>query len=96
MAHCDLMPPGKMKDICQKTYGEGPYANGANPPSNSGGGSFFGIPLPGSDWLRHFMFRAAEVIVGVAMIVVGIKAFTSSSATTKVIVQQGSKVTKKL
>jgi len=87
---CDLFPPGSaMQRACQKTFSEGPYANGQNPPvsGGGGGGSFFGIPLPGSDWQRHFMFRAGEVIVGIAMIIVGVKAFVSASPTTKVIVQ---------
>lgn len=97
---CTLMS-GAMKNACIKTnkslgYDEhGKKAPGA-PPSTSGGSSFFGIPLPGSDWWRHFIFRVGEVIVGLAMIVVGVKAMANSGDTTKIIVQNAKKVGKKL
>jgi hypothetical protein len=65
-------------------------------PNSPGGSTFFGIPLPSSDWWRHFMFRAGEVIIGVAMVIVGIKAMATSGDTTKVIVQGARKVGSKL
>ena len=97
--NCMLMT-GKMQDACIKTnkslgYDEhGNKIEGATP--NSGGSSIFGIPLPSSDWWRHFIFRAAEVIVGLGMVVVGIRAFATSSDTTKVIVTGAKKVGKQL
>lgn len=89
---------GHLHDVCVSTnkslgYDEhGKPIQGAQP--NSGGDSFFGIPLPSSDWWRHFIFRIAEVVVGVGMVVVGIKAFASSSDTTKIIVSGAKKVGK--
>jgi hypothetical protein len=95
--NCTLLS-GHLHDVCVKTnknlgYDEsGKPIQGAQP--NSGGSTFFGIPLPSSDWWRHFIFRVAEVVVGVAMVVVGIKAFASSSDTTKIIVGGAKKVGK--
>lgn len=79
---CRLLPPGKLKDACQKAQ-----ADAQSGVPQQGGGSLFGIPLPGSDWLRHFVFRVGEVVIGIAMIIVGVKAFVSGSPTTKVVVQ---------
>ena len=83
---CKTLPPGKLKDACNKAQQDVQNA------PNTGGRSFFGIPIPGSNWERHFMFRVGEVIVGIAMIVVGVKAFVNASPTTKVIVQTGKKL----
>jgi hypothetical protein len=83
---CALLPPGALKDACTKTQDQ---VN--NSPPSSNGSSFFGIPIPGSDWMRHMMFRVGEVIVGIAMIVVGIKAFTSGSQTINVITKTAKK-----
>lgn len=89
-----------MKSVCIKTnkdlgYDEhGKKIPGA--PDNSGGNSFLGIPLPSSDWWRHFIFRTGEVIIGLAMVIVGVKALANSGDTTKVIVQGAKKVGKKL
>jgi hypothetical protein len=93
---CDLMLPGKMKDMCQKTFQEGPYApqNGTPAPSSGGTNSLWDI-LTGSYSpfsLRHFMIRVVEVIVGGAMVIVAIKTLMNSSPTTKVIVQGVKKV----
>lgn len=89
---------GAMRNACvatNKSLGYDEKGNKIpNAPTNSGGDSFFGIPLPSSDWWRHFIFRVAEVVVGVGMVVVGIKAFTNSSDTTKVIVSGAKKVGK--
>jgi hypothetical protein len=82
---CKLLPPGKLKDACNKAQQD---SQGV---PQQGGGSFFGIPIPGSDWQRHFMFRVGEVIVGIAMIVVGVKAFVNTSPTTKIIIQSAKK-----
>lgn len=54
--------------------------NGAAPPTN-GNSSFLGIPIPGSDWWRHMMFRIGEVVLGIAMVVIGVKTFTTGSPT---------------
>lgn len=83
---CALLPPGKMKDACLKAQ-----KDVQNSP-DTGGGSLFGIQLPGSNWERHFMFRVGEVIIGIAMIVVGVRAFVNASPTTKIIVQTGKKL----
>lgn len=95
--NCSLMT-GYLHDACVKTNATLGYDDHGNPikgaQPNSGGDSFFGIPLPSSDWWRHFIFRIAEVVVGVGMVVVGIKAFTNSSDTTKVIVSGAKKVGK--
>jgi hypothetical protein len=94
---------GALYDACVKTnkslgYDEkgNPLPAGSQSTPSGGGSSFFGIPLPGSDWWRHFIFRSAEVIVGVAMVIVGIKAMATSGDTTKVIVQGAKKVGKQL
>jgi hypothetical protein len=42
------------------------------------------------------IFRIGEVVIGVAMVVVGIKALASSSDTTKIFVQGAKKVGKKI
>jgi len=94
--------PGFLKDhnafyqACVKSNADEGYDSSGKPlagvPQDTGGGSFFGIPLPGSAWWRHFMFRVAEVGIGVAVIVVGIKAFTSSSDTVKVTVNAAKKL----
>jgi hypothetical protein len=92
---CTLMS-GKMRDACiatNKSLGYDEHGNTVpGAPQNTGGNSFFGIPLPSSDWWRHFIFRMAEVVVGVGMVIVGVKAFASSSDTTKVIVTGAKKV----
>lgn len=93
---CTLLT-GRMHDACVSTnkslgYDEhGKPINGVKP-QNGGGDTFFGIPLPNSDWWRHFLFRVAEVIVGVAMVVVGVKSFAGSSDTTKTIVTGAKKI----
>jgi hypothetical protein len=96
---CTLLS-GHFRDVCistNKSLGFDEHGNKVTgTPQNSGGDSFFGIPLPSSDWWRHFIFRSAEVIVGVGMVIAGIKAFTSSSDTTKVIVSGAKKVGKQL
>jgi len=100
---CTLMT-GKMRSACitvnkQAGYDEhGKKITGSQIPPSTGssGSSFFGIPLPGSDWWRHFIFRIAEVVVGVGMVVVGVKAFATSSDTTKVIVSGAKKVGKQV
>lgn len=96
---CTLMS-GKMRDACiatNKSLGYDEHGNSIpNAPQNTGGDSFFGIPLPSSDWWRHFLFRSAEVIVGIAMVIVGVKALATSGDTTKVIVSGAKKVGKKL
>lgn len=96
---------GYMQTACIKTNASlgydkhGKKITGA-PPSTSGSGSsgssFFGIPLPGSDWWRHFMFRVGEVVIGVTMVIVGVKALATSGDTTKVIVKGAKKVGKQL
>lgn len=63
---------------------------------DSGGGSILGVPLPGSAWWRHFLFRLGEVVIGVAIVVVGIKGIMSGSETTKVVVQGAKTVNKKI
>lgn len=75
---------GAMKTACQ---------NAQNYAQNGGtsGGIFSG---PGSDWWRHAFFRVIEVVVGTALVVVGVKAFISGSDTAKVVVQMGKKVVK--
>lgn len=98
--NCDLFT-GKMKSACiatNKSLGYDEHGNKlpGQPPDTGGGQSFLGIPLPGSDFWRHFMFRAGEVIIGIALVVVGVKAFAGSSDTTKIIVQGAKKVGKKL
>jgi hypothetical protein len=96
---CTLMS-GAMNKACIATNKSLGYDEHGNPipgaPAPSSGNSIFGIPMPGSDWWRHFIFRSAEVIVGVAMVIVGIKALATSSDTTKVIVSNAKKVGKKL
>lgn len=100
---CTLMT-GKMRSACitvnkQAGYDEhGKKIVGSQiPPSTgSGGSSFFGIPLPGSDWWRHFIFRIAEVVVGIGMVVVGVKSLANSGDTTKVIVSGAKKVGKQI
>lgn len=97
VSNCDEMfstMPGWLKThdafymACVKANADEGYDSSGKPlegvQPSTGGGSFFGIPLPGSAWWRHFLFRAAEVGIGVAIVVVGIKAFTSSSETVKV------------
>jgi len=106
---CDSvrMPPffgvkGSLYRACVEgnaRQGEDEHGNpkpGVQPTPPSGGGSILGIPLPSSDWLRHMMFRAGEVIVGIAMIIVGVKAFTNSGDTIKVITSGAKKVAKKV
>jgi len=73
-----------------------PIPGAPTPSPDSSGGSFFGIPIPGSAWQRHIMFRAAEVIVGIAIIVAGVKAFTGSSQTVRIITEPAKKAIKKL
>jgi len=84
---------------CVKANADDGYDSSGKPlqgvPQDTGGGSFFGIPLPGSAWWRHFMFRVMEVGIGVAVIVVGVKAFTASSDTVKVSVEGGKKIARK-
>lgn len=100
---CTLMT-GKMRTACiavnkQAGYDEhGKKIVGSQvPPSDGGSGStFFGIPLPGSDWWRHMIFRVGEVVVGIAMVIVGVKALATSGDTTKVIVKGAKKVGKQL
>lgn len=98
--HIPGLPDTATQKACiQTNLGLGLDAQGnkiAGAPANSSGGSFFGIPIPGSDWQRHIMFRIGEVIVGIAMVVVGIKAFTNSGPTIKLITQTGSKIAKKV
>jgi len=98
--NCDLFT-GKMKTACIAANKSAGYDEQGNKlpgsaPEQGGSNSFLGIPLPGSDFWRHFMFRAGEVIIGIALVVVGVKAFTNSSDTAKVIVQGAKKVNKKL
>lgn len=71
-----------------------PLPAGSTPAPGNTGGSFFGVPLPSSAWERHLMFRIVEVVIGVAIVIVGVKAFTASSPTTKLIVQTGKKIDK--
>jgi len=85
---CLALPP-VLKGPCQKTWDQAHAAPTA--PGTPSGNSFFGIPIPGSDWMRHLMFRAGEVIVGIAMIVVGIKALTNGSQTINVITKTARK-----
>lgn len=82
-----LIPGSALRKACDAAQAQADAA-----PPTSQGTSFWGIPIPGSGWQRHFMFRMGEVVVGIAMIVVGIKAFTNGSPTTKVIVQAAKKV----
>lgn len=84
---CALLT-GKMKDACEKAQATVP---GNSDGTQSSGGIFSG---PGSDWWRQAMFRMVEVVVGVAMIIVGVKALVSSSPTIKVVAQGAKKVAK--
>jgi hypothetical protein len=96
---CTLMS-GKMRDACIATNKSIGLDAQGNPipgaPTPTGGNSILGVPLPDSTWLRHFIFRTAEVIIGVAMVIVGVKSLASSGDTTKVIVSGAKKVGKKL
>lgn len=93
--NCDIYT-GALHDACVKTNKDLGYDAQGNPIPGyvppSSGGSIFGVPLPGSDWQRHITFRIVEVIVGVAMIIAGVKALTSSSPTVKVIASGVKKV----
>ena len=96
--------PGMLKThnalytACVRANADEGYDSSGNPIPGSaqtqGGGSILGIPLPGGAWWRHFMFRAGEVIIGIAIVVVGVKAFTGSSETIKVVGQGIKKVSK--
>jgi hypothetical protein len=91
---CEFLT-GKMRTACenaQKTV-PGNDGSGSSDGSQAGGsgGLFSG---PGSDWWRHAAFRLVEVVVGIAMVVAAVKAFTSSSDTVKVISQGVKKVAK--
>lgn len=78
-----------MRDACDKAQQD---AQGGNPaPWYS---SLF--VSPGSDWWRHAVIRVAEVVIGVAMVIAGIRALTGGSGTVKVLVEGGKKVGKKI
>lgn len=51
---------------------------------------------PGSDWWRHAVIRVAEVVIGTAMVIAGVRALTRGSDTVKVIAQGAQKVGKKI
>ena len=93
--HIPGLPDGALQKSCIATNLSEGYDAQGNPIAGATpaptGSSFFGIPLPGSSWTRHMMFRAGEIIVGIAMIIVGIKSFTSGNQTINVI----TKATKK-
>lgn len=101
--HIPGLPQTANERLCikiNKDMGYDQHGNkipGATPNDGGGGGnSFLGIPLPSSDWWRHFLFRVGEVVVGTAMVIVGIKALANSGDTTKIIVQNAKKVGSKL
>lgn len=84
MTPCELLT-GAMRTDCEKAQATVPGG------PNAGGGIFSG---PGSDWWRQAMFRVVEVVVGVAMVIAGVKALTSSSPTIKVVTQGVKKAAK--
>lgn len=108
-SNCDEMfqtMPGWLKEhdafyqACVKSNADDGYDSSGKPlagvQQGQSGGSLFGIPLPGSAWWRHFLFRMAEVGIGVAIVVVGVKAFTGSSETVKVTVAGAKKIDNKI
>lgn len=72
---------GHMKTACENAQATVPGSSDGST-SGSSGGIFSG---PGSDWWRQAMFRVVEVVVGIAMIIAGVKALTSSSPTINVV-----------
>lgn len=78
-----------MKTQCQKTQND--VQNGTVP---SVLGSLF--QSPGSDWWRHAVLRVVEVVVGVAVVIVGVRTLARGSETVNVVASGVRKVGKKL
>lgn len=83
---------GHMKEACEKAQATVPGEGGQDGNSQGNSGGIFSGP--GSDWWRQAMFRLVEVVVGVAMVIAGVKALVSSSSTVKVVTQGAKKVAK--
>lgn len=79
---CALLT-GAVKEKCEKAQQDA---------QNPGGVLDSLVGSPGSEWWRHAVLRVAEVIIGTAMIIAGVRALTKGSDTVNVLVQGGKAV----